>query len=376
MDNQDIENRIIDADQENFGNLCNISVLSFVYLWISVQTSNIASEKETKEFPSRSIQFLQFPKLKNRRSPTTLRKGSKYDNSFPPFILIFLLFFIPSVEASPPSPTSSLLSSNSWIVTSLVLATLNIRGISNQSKRISFLDFVLDKQIDVIGITETNLQESRSHPQLFSPFKTIFSHAILKSSLLGQVNNSHKYGVALLLRKEIPVIRSRSGTGPLQGRVLAVELALPLNNGACYSTSIVLVYGPADQQQRKPFYEEFNSFLSNWGDSNLVIMGDFNVNLSNIPPNLSLNKVISDYHLKDCFSFLTDPDPKDHFSWMASSGLSISRIDGIFVSDSYTITSFETSLDNPISSTDHNPIISKKVVKFQEEQPVDLLLFF
>jgi exonuclease III len=126
--------------------------------------------------------------------------------------------------------------------TNIKLATLNVRGILNHQKRDVIFQWLHDRKYDIICLQETFCTND-SKTAVDKSWKGVSYHCLS--------NSNHSRGVSVLLAPHFkPNIINNYNTN--DGRILIINFELL---GQTYS--LVNVYAPSEQRQRKQFYREW-----------------------------------------------------------------------------------------------------------------------
>ena len=147
------------------------------------------------------------------------------------------------------------------------LATLNVRGLKNQRKRLSIFEWVKKNRIDIMLLQETYCTNKDK-----ASFLQHWDGEIFHSTS----DSSHSRGVAILIsrnmkmNKDFKVIDVKSDK---EGRRIILNISL---NNEAYT--IINMYCPNDRKLRMKFIE--NSYIcikqTCKENSNIIIAGDFN----------------------------------------------------------------------------------------------------
>jgi exonuclease III len=226
------------------------------------------------------------------------------------------------------------------------IASLNVRGLANKTKREKILSWLKEQPFSIILLQETHSALDSNITWGKEWGKNVF--------LSGNSTNSK--GVAILLKQELnaTVIKHTDiSTGCLQ----ALELEINEKN-----IIVINIYGPNDDDAT--IFNKLDNFIAQNLDKTFVIGGDFNTvlnstidkknGLKNTHPHIrrKLSSIMQTYSLVDIWRTL-HPD-KHQFTWHSNSKPTIfSRLDYFLISDNL-VNFTNTSSIKPGFNTDHS----------------------
>lgn len=237
------------------------------------------------------------------------------------------------------------------------IVTQNIRGITSIAKQMNWLNYCIEKDFDIIGLTETWAKEENC--------KYIFKNDLINETK--NVQNEYTYiwangkqtngsGVGIIIKNKWAKHIYR--TKKYEGNVLSISLAFKKK----IKVKIIAVYYPSNPEQRKERAHVTKWMINEIGQFNnndkhyTIIMGDFNAtvnpkidrynknissnNRSNKPESsilrfLDNNKFIDTFRIyKEAIKNTELQNNTElNFTWENGSGEIKSRIDYIWISD-------------------------------------------
>ena len=155
------------------------------------------------------------------------------------------------------------------VSSNLKIATLNVRGISNQQKREVIFHWLYEQKYEIICLQETYCTKG-NELAVDKSRKGSAYHCLSDSS--------HSRGVSILFGEKFkPNIISNYCTN--DGRILVINFEL---HSQTYS--LVNIYAPSEQRQRKQFYIQYKKWIKDkiLNDNYLFLCGDCNCTLQDI----------------------------------------------------------------------------------------------
>src|ERR1044072_4134068 len=213
-------------------------------------------------------------------------------------------------------------SHNSHLQPTLSIAHNNVISFSDYTKRFQIINEALSNNIDILGLSETNLTSKQSkfiHKEILPNYYSVFNSA------------PDKYkgtGVAILLKPSIAshVIKSKGNLG----RFIYVDLAFK-RHLTIRIFQIYLHANPSDIHQRVLIQNEICQEIINAKSLGyeIVIMGDFNFNY-HVPDRQKANYLkksaffqsLQGYNLIDINATMRN-DPDTSYTWSRNSSKSI-----------------------------------------------------
>ena len=211
----------------------------------------------------------------------------------------------------------------------LRLASLNVRGLKDPTKRRQIFQYCKEKQFDVILLQETHLQKEDEY----------FVRSIWGGDIFHSYGENNARGVAIMIRKETKVNVKDVKTDKL-GRVIVLDIDF---EGDSYT--IINIYAPnLDTPQ---FFAELSDYLIHDDEETAIILGgDFNLVLNasvdritsrgknpNKEKSLTvLNRLITEYKLMDIWRF--QHKHTHQYTWKRTNpDLAMSRLDFFLVTE-------------------------------------------
>jgi exonuclease III len=172
----------------------------------------------------------------------------------------------------------------------LTIATHNIQGYNNITKRQLWLDYCISQQFDIISLTETKLAYSQyTHHTLHNNnYKCFMSN---NNTTNPQHPRESSAGTIILINQSLTTYIHNIQT--LQGTAIAIDLYLPHKN----NFRIISTYLPNDSNINKQTQNQIILWITQAQQLNIipVIMGDFNQDL-NRPQRSILYKYLISYN--------------------------------------------------------------------------------
>ena len=227
------------------------------------------------------------------------------------------------------------------------VATLNVRGINNQTKFDSIMDDFLQKDTSIFGLTET-LLTSQSGDTMFKNYITTWHTTHVYRSYWDYDPNDRNSGVGIIIKAFVAKYIQKITRH--KGRYIAIDLYLPARK-----LRIINIYN----HQRRDWFDHTHTRKDGPGkklalfimeqikqaESSgfvVIIMGDFNVNPTTYLTKLASGRNPDAYY--GLIQFLHDKNyidqhPKDdnnreYATWYRTPSTPSSRIDLIWYSDS------------------------------------------
>ena len=279
-------------------------------------------------------------------------------------ILIFAL-----LDLAGATTTNGLESNITAVNSALLLATINVSGLTSLNRRIDFAKWLNKMNPDICVVTETHFNSSQQQKSLFGGFNSFFSTVAISTSILptSLSHNRAKHGVAILVKDHLQVEGERKGKGELDGRVIAITVAFPNEDGQLSKINIVGVYAPVGRIDKKEFYNELTQFILQLPGKS-ILAGDFN---GHSHPSKDFWKSDSTKSADDCYfrdflqnnnlvdaaSWKGEPNIFDFYSYSNTSDSFLSRIDYILTTSiNHVVESWvDRSLD---LTTPHYPVMT------------------
>ena len=209
---------------------------------------------------------------------------------------------------------------------SLRLATLNVSGLQNKTKRLNTFQWIARKGFDIVFLQETHCGSETDCNKW-------------KYEWTGQsywtTYSSNSMGVAILINNKNVVSKEESGKDTL-GRWQKLNVTFEDKD-----YTLINIYAPNNANDRKVFFRNIKETLTNI-DMPIIIGGDFNCTLSNQDRRPTsnrieigrkeLNKMIDEHDLEDIYR-RRYPDKKE-FTYFRKNTNSASRLDMWLISKS------------------------------------------
>ena len=211
----------------------------------------------------------------------------------------------------------------------VLLATLNVRGLKNKAKRSEIVDFCNRQRVSILLLQETHacgFHEAKSWAREFN------------SVGFWSFGSRNSCGVGILLSKQHSW-KPKDFMWDNKGRLVSITIEIPDTHT---KVRIINVYGPNDPNKRKAL---FSSDLENhcMGCRNLIMGGDFNciqdpkldskatsIDYQGVSGRQELGKITKKNNLLDCWR--SHNPVVRRFTWHSSNNLSATRIDRIYMS--------------------------------------------
>jgi hypothetical protein len=204
---------------------------------------------------------------------------------------------------------------------------------------------------------------------LVKGFQSLFSPAKKKKVTTGikKRGNGYKWGTALLIKDNIPILEEKVGNGKLEHRVVSAKVVLPTTNQKPITIGIHSVYAPVLEMEREAFFNELVVYCNKWEVDQHWILGDLNCfwddscKWSSINRNGSasddLHNLVGSLNLNDAAQFNGFVDIHQHYTCLDAGSSTKSRIDYILMLDARSVIQFKTILDHYFKGN-HNPIVA------------------
>ena len=243
----------------------------------------------------------------------------------------------------------------------LSICTHNIRGINKETDQDTLIQYLIEENIDIIGLSETKLN-STNGDWAFKNYRNKFKCFSSTSPIHPQGS-----GVTLLVEKEMA--KHVYSVKKIEGHIIAITLLFKQNR-----IMVMQVYLPSNKKESNHYQRLIRSIIneeSKHNNSKIIVMGDFNAVMN--PAADRPNSSVKSHRWKpeaEIFYFLEDWGFTDiHNLWemeMPSptwhSSRSHSRIDYIWVSDNIAtnnIHSFSNKKIYNVTESDHTLLTIK-----------------
>ena len=236
------------------------------------------------------------------------------------------------------------------------IATININGIRNRTKRKAFFRNLKKDDYSIICIQESFITDDDREEWEREWNGKMFSTCVSRHSM-GQITlikNNFGYEVKCIFKSE---------------RVITICVNFPDKN--FYITN---VYAPNNSAERKEFFPFLTNHIQSLDSDNQIVLGDFNCVLSNKQDIITGE----DHNRQDVISFSTfmvqsdlldvwrllNPEEKE-FTWSKKNPFIARRLDYILVKDT-VLNNIRDCAIHSIAQSDHRlVVISYNVSKFQ-----------
>ena len=286
-------------------------------------------------------------------------------NSLPSFLFwtFCALFVISLVECADAAPSAA---------GSLSLFALNTNGFVHPMKIDATNRAIAHRNPDVVVITETKTNSARSSKMSYETYQFFEEHGVPVSG-----HHLHKWGVILGVKKGITVSQRLNITHPaLIGRLVAVDVIIPLDTGDGFVHRVIAAYAPwdiTDTCDTAAYWSEVTKLCISSPNS-WTLLGDLNATVSQAErktggadARLHFTNFLRLSKGSDLWS--NNPERSRHSDWTCKPRLST---DGGSIIDR-VVTSTDCYLDSEISAanthldfvpmTDHRPIIARIILK-------------
>ena len=192
-------------------------------------------------------------------------------NFIPPIVAwaLFALFFLCNVVIVNAIPAAS---------GSLSFYALNTNGFVHPTKIDSTNRAISHRNPDIVVITETKTNSSPSSKMSYNDYQLFEERGTPASG-----HHLYKWGVILGVKKGITVAQRVPVTHPaLVGRLVAVDIVIPLDNGLGFTHRVIAAYAPwniADNSETAAFWTEAAKICLNSTNS-WTLLGDLNATIT------------------------------------------------------------------------------------------------
>jgi len=209
--------------------------------------------------------------------------------------------------------------------THLLIRSLNIRGLHNQTKLNCLLQYIIDKKYLIFGLSETKLSQTQIPKITSTPYHTIWN----------PTKNNTKAGTALIIHKTL--LPHLYKTEKLESYIISCFFQFKPKIKLCISQ----IYIPHDLKEKKLALTHLITLINKNSSHNIehIIMGDFNstpnpiidkLNYTSHKPESKIYQYLNNY--SDTYR-ITHPQKK---SFTCTSSTNESRIDQIWISQKLT----------------------------------------
>ena len=233
------------------------------------------------------------------------------------------------------------------------VASLNVRGLHNHSKRSTIYSWLNDKQLDIVCLQETYCTEKN-----IKSFEKDWSGDVFQCV----TDSPHSRGVTILLNSSFDHVFVNKFSSS-DGRRLMINIKVNNNN-----FTIVNLYAPNKSEYKKDFLKRSEKWINQHAqiESQIIICGDFNVT---IEPKDRRNKKIDPFakslktfmqctNTVDTFRYLNQ-EKREYTYFNKGKPESDSRIDYVLVSKLSATMVDSVSIKKVPLVPDHKVVITK-----------------
>ena len=228
------------------------------------------------------------------------------------------------------------------MLSELNILTFNVRGIRNATKRRSIFRHIHTKYRRSIAV----LQETHSSPEIETIWKNEFGGEILFSHGMSK----HQGGVAICVPTSIGGVTEVLYCSE-NGRIIVVK-----RKQQNLDFTLLGVYGPSSNasHEKLAFLQEIRNALANYGTGSEIVLGDFNIRLDEGDTEASreLQNILDSFSLKDIWK--EQHGDKLGFTWQRPNHKNQSRLDYIFMSNTFLNSNVIQSSVDPGIHSDHS----------------------
>ena len=285
--------------------------------------------------------------------------------SLPPFLLwtfcaLTLMCLLKTVDAAPS------------VAGSLSLLALNTNGFVHPMKIDATNRLIAHRNPDIVVITETKTNSSRSAKMSYDDYQFFEERGVPVSG-----HHLYKWGVILGVKKGISVSQRVNVSHPaLNGRVVAVDVVIPLDSGSGFIHRIIAAYAPwdvTDTSETAAFWSEAAKLCISSPNS-WTLLGDLNATVSQAERNSGGSDARSHFnnflrHSKGSDLWSLNPERSRFTDWTCKPRLSTaggSIIDRIVTSSGCFLDSEIFVADKHLDfvpMTDHRAVIGRIILK-------------